>query len=253
MRSNTITFLAASILISPSALANPIPVPVPASMPLEEMSIVIGGAGHVTFTGDFTFDFIPVGFCTGLNLPACEEVTKMQFPLPPENPSNVAVYQDGRELTPMPSPDIYPTVLQEHPMLPMFEWLGPFPLDGAIFTVKYEHDVFARDDTWVLFYSLGTGKYFPTYDKVTTALIDIFLPPSGELLEVLLDLTPVEPSAYTLTGNKLSISLTSDYGPFTKDLIVSYAIPEPASTWLIAVGIILLAQNRGSLRKFKSG
>jgi hypothetical protein len=210
------------LVVIPTALrANPIPIPQPASMPLEEMRITIGADRRVDFTGDFTFDFIPT------------DVTKMLFPLPPENPSNVEVFQDSVPLSWNPVPDTYPTVLPEYPTLPMFEWLGPFPEGGAVFTVNYEHDLFQRDNSWIFFYSLGTGKYFPTYDKITTAIFEIDLPDNLTLKRILLDNTPVDPSLYTLTGSRLDMTLTSQFGPFTKDLIVeleAVTVPEPTST-----------------------
>jgi len=202
--------------------------------PLEEMTITIGADMHVTFTGDFTFDYIPDGNCF---YEPCPAVDKMQFPLPPINASNIAVYQDGVPLPWSMSTDTYPTVLPEFPNLDMFEWSGPFPVDGAVFTVEYEHDIFTRESEWIFFYSLGTGKYFPTYDKITTALLDIYLPGGVRELEINLDEMPVDPSLYTISGNKLSLTLTSEYGPFTKDLIVSFQVPVPGPIWLLGIGL----------------
>jgi hypothetical protein len=224
MKSAQFILFATMALFAGVSFANPIPLPVPASMPLEEMTITVGLDKHVTFTGDFTFDYIPGGVCGAL---PCVAVTEMQFPLPPVNASSVAVFQDGIPLPWAMSADTYPTVLPEYPSLAMIEWAGPFPVNGAVFTVGYEHDLFARGDEWVLFYSLGTGKYLPTYDKITTALIDIYLPDEVLGLEVLLDDVPVDPSLYSLTGRRLSLELTSDYGPFDKDLIISFQIPAP--------------------------
>jgi hypothetical protein len=211
-------------------------------MPLEEMTISIGPDGHVRFTGDFTFNFIPDGNCGFL---PCEAVTKMQFPLPPVNPSNVAVFQDGVALPWSISAGTYPTILPDYPNLALFEWAGPFPKDGAVFTVDYEHEVITRDSEWTLFYSLGTGKVFPTYDKVTTALFDITLPREVlRSLTVMLDDTTVDPGAYTVNGNQLSLELNSNYGPFTRDLIVKFEVPTPGTLWLVAIALAGVASRR---------
>lgn len=68
MKKTEVFILLSTLAIMPTAVqANPIPIPVPASMPLEEMTISIGEDKKVNFTGDFTFDFIPA------------DVTKMQY------------------------------------------------------------------------------------------------------------------------------------------------------------------------------
>lgn len=224
----------------PTALrANPIPLPVPASMPLEEMKITIGEDRQVKFTGDFTFDFIPT------------DVTKMQFPLPPQNPDIVEVFQNSMPLPWELSSDTYPTVLPEYPFLSMFEWSGPFPEDGAVFTVNYEHELFQRSQDWIFFYSLGTGKYFPTYDKITTAQFEIYLPSNLILKKILLDDMPVDPNLYSLNGSILEMTLTSQFGPFTKDLIIEFeSVPEPTSTQgLLALGTLGAASTL--IRKLK--
>jgi hypothetical protein len=225
-RSIPAAVLGSLTVFSISLQANPIPVPTPASMPLEEMTVTIDAARHVSFSGDFTFDSIPT------------TVAEMLFPLPPVNASNVTVRQDGVSLLWSPSSDTYPTVLPEYPLLSMFEWVGPFPAGGAVFTVEYEHDLFLRGSDWVFFYSLGTGKYFPTYDKLTTAIFEIYLPSTALLKAVLLDNTPVDPSLYTLTGSRLDLTLTSEFGPFTKDLVLVLRIPEPATLGLLSIGLL---------------
>jgi hypothetical protein len=208
--------------------ANPIPLPVPASMPLEEMSIHIDGTGHAGFQGRFTFDFIP------------GDVQEMLFPLPPANATNIQVTQDSVALPWALALDTYPTVLPEYPDLSMFMWSGPFPEAGAVFGVNYEHDLFQRGQQSVLFYSLGTGKYFPTYDKITTAVLDIGFPSYYSVIDILLDGTTVDPSLYSLTDTRLNMTLTSEFGPFNKDLIVVF-VPEPTTLWLLGFGLLGMA------------
>jgi hypothetical protein len=188
--------------------ANPIPIPPPASMPLEDMHIVIqpcGDALHATFTGDYTFDYIP------------EDVLSMLFPVPPDA-NNIAVWQDGVGLLWTWSSETYPTILPEMPTIPMIEWLGPFPEIGAVFRVDYEHDLIERPEGFIFFYAIGTGKYFPTYEKTTTAYFDILLPAGFAVTGVWLDYTP---HGYEVINGHLMITVRSDYGPITKDLIVS--------------------------------
>lgn len=197
-------------------LANPIPVPQPASMPLEQLDIQIlptGGVPHAVVSGDFFFDYIP------------EDVTGMLFPVPPGS-TNIHVWQDSLELSWTWSAQLYPTVLPELPEIPMIEWQGPFPVDGAVFTVEYEHDLIERPDEFIYFYANGTGKYFPTYDKTTTAEFDIECPLGFVAGGVWRDETPF---FYELDGWHLTTTVQSYYGPITTDLIVSLvASPEGA-------------------------
>jgi hypothetical protein len=147
--------LAAATIVS----ANPIPIPPPADMPLEEMYVEIRPDGNgldATFTGDFTFVYIP------------KDVNSMLFPVPPDA-NNIRVWADSNELPWTWSSEEYPTILPEMPNIPMIEWQGPFHPNGGIFRVDYEHDLIKRPNDFIFFYALGTGKYFPTYDKITTA------------------------------------------------------------------------------------
>jgi hypothetical protein len=195
------------MILSTIVEANPIPIPIPASMPLEEMWINIEQTGvgfHAAFTGNFTFDYIPA------------TVTNMWFPVPIGS-SNIQVRQDGINLPWIWSTNHYPTLLPEEPSLPMIEWSGPFPTAGAVFSVDYEHDLIERPTEFVFFYALGTGKYFPTYDKVTTANFHVSLSPGISPSSIWLDTTLLDPSQYTVIDSNLELSLNSNFGPFTKD------------------------------------
>ena len=190
--------------------ANPIPWPPPACMPLEDMRVRIereGDGFRASFSGDFTFTYIP------------EEVTAMCFPVPVDA-FDGRVYQGGDELAWHWSAESYPTVLPEMPSLPMLEWDGPFPLDGDVFGVEYRHELIERGDQFVFLYSLGTGKYFPTYDKITTAVFDISLSAGLTVEGLWLDKTPVAPEHYQIEGTHVALTLESWFGPFTRDLII---------------------------------
>ena len=206
-----ITFVALFGLTS-TTLANPIPWPPPASMPLEEMKIQIQtmeNGLHAQFSGDFTFDHIP------------DEVNSMLFPVPPDA-TNIQVYQNAIELSWTWSSENYATILPEIPTIPMIEWEGPFSIEGCIFTVKYEHKLIERPDEFVFFYALGTGRYSQTYDKITTAYFDITLPSAYKVNGVWLDDSPHDYSIFTLFNvTRLMINVQSSFGPIEKDLIVS--------------------------------
>lgn len=200
--------LAAMWVTARLASANPIPIPVPARMPLEEMYVEIQADGndlHATFTGDFTFTYIP------------EDVNAMLFPVPADA-NNIGVWQDSNELPWAWSSELYPTILPEMPNIPMIEWRGPFPPNGVVLRVDYEHDLIERPNELIFFYALGTGKYFPTYDKTTTAYMDILLPESFTVAGVRLDKIPHE---YNVVGSHLLITVESLFGPIVHDLIVS--------------------------------
>ena len=202
--------LAAILATTTLASANPIPIPPPASMPLEQMYVEIQRDGddlHAVFTGDFTFTYIP------------NDVNSMLFPVPPDA-NNIGVWQDNVELAWTWSSEEYPTILPEMPTIPMIEWQGPFPTNGAVFAVDYEHDLIKRPKEFIFFYALGTGKYFPTYEKTTTAHFDILLPVGFAVGGVWLDDIPHE---YEVTNGHLMLTVESWFGPITNDLIVSLA------------------------------
>lgn len=196
------------LLLVASGRANPIPVPPPASMPLEDIHVQIQPVGdglHAVFTGEFTFTHIP------------EDVNSMMFPVPPDG-NSIGAWMDGAPLTWAWSSEQYPTILPEMPTIPMIEWQGPFPLLGAVFRVDYEHDLIKRPTEFIFFYACGTGKYFPTYDKTTTAYFDIELPSRYTVNGVWLDETPHE---YEVVGGHLMITVESHFGPIVNDLIAS--------------------------------
>lgn len=198
----------ACLLLAIPCLANPIPLPPPASMPLEDMYVEIQPCANglrAVFTGDFTFEYIP------------EEVNSMLFPVPPDA-NNIRAWQDAVELAWSWSGELYPTILPEMPNIPMIEWQGPFPLEGAVFTVDYEHGLIERPTEFIFFYALGTGKYFPTYDKTTTAYFDILFPMCFEVGGVWLDESPHE---YEIVDGHLMVTVESSFGPIINDLIVS--------------------------------
>ena len=205
---NSTVILAVVLVTTALASANPIPWPPPASMPLEEMYVQIQPDGndlHAVFTGDFTFTYIP------------KDVSSMLFPVPPDA-NNIRVRQDSNELPWTWSSKEYPTILPEMPNIPMIEWQGPFHPNGAVFRVDYEHDLIERPNDFIFFYALGTGKYFPTYEKTTTAHIDILLPDGFTVAGVRLDETPHE---YKVIGSHLVLTVESQFGPIVHDLIVS--------------------------------
>ena len=217
-------------------VANPIPIPMPASMPLENIHVEIkpcvGGLGAV-FTGEFTFTHIP------------EDVSSMMFPVPPDA-NNIRVRADDVELLWAWSSEEYPTVLPEMPKIPIIEWRGPFPTDGALFRVDYNHKLIKRPQEFIFFYAVGTSKYFSTYEKTTTANFDILLPPGFSVAGLWLDDVPHE---YEVIGQHLMVTVQSYFGPITSDLIVSL-VPGHFDGWGVLVqGVecVLFQANEGGL------
>jgi len=206
------------LVCAATVCANPIPWPPPASMPLEQMWIDIddvGGAYEVEFRGHFTFNYIPA------------DVTSMMFPIPD---GSWAEAVEGPPGVPRPftwADETYPTILPEMPSLRMVEWQGPFDEGGEVFGVAYNHYLIERPDEYVLFYSLGTGKYFPSYDKVTTAQFEITFPSSLVVRDVRLDTTLVDRSAYRISRPTMTMTIDSQFGPFTKDLVITFAPAGP--------------------------
>lgn len=194
---------------------NPLPWPPPASMPLEEMRVGIQPTAnglHASFSGDFLFTYIP------------PTVTSMLFPLPP-NATNIAVRQDGAPVPWTWSTERYPTVVPEYPSIPMIRWEGPFPAQGCVFSVDYEHDLIQRPGEFIFVYANGTGKYFETYEKNTTAWFDIRYPVCYAVNGVRWDDIPY---AYQVDGYHLLLTTQSWFGPIVHDVIVSLA-GDPAS------------------------
>lgn len=227
-----------SIILAAATLAsaNPIPWPPPASMPLENMHIQIKPSADgldAVFIGEFTFTHIP------------EDVNSMLFPVPPDA-NNIQVVADNVELPWTWSSEKYPTVLPEMPTIPMIEWQGPFPTEGAVFRVDYEHSLIQRPEEFIFFYAVGTGKYFRTYEKTTTADFDILLPPGFKVANVRLDDTPHE---YEVVGQHLMITVQSHFGPIINDLIVSL-VPgyfDGCGTLVQGVECVLFEPDTGGL------
>lgn len=218
-----------ALLFAETITANPI---APASMPREEIGIQIDSNRHATFDGSFTFDFIP------------RIARSMLFPIPPENADGIEVYQDGVAIPWTMSERTYPTALSEYPELSMFQWNGPFPQQGAVFRVKYQHDLFMRDGNWIFVYPLSSETYFQTSAR-TTAKFNISFPSGFSLTDVNLDGAAVDPSLYSLNDTGLDMTLTSSpANPFRRNLVVIFAVPEPGSAWLFLVPALLWLRHR---------
>ena len=199
-------------------------------MSLEDIDVEIkpaGGELHAVFTGDFTFNSIP------------DFMNSMLFPVPPDA-HNIRVWQDDQELPWTWSNLRYPTVLPEMETIPMIEWQGPFPRDGAIFGVHYEHNLIKRPDEFIFFYALGTGSYTPSdgtiaittatttstttttntaSTTITTAYFDILVPTGYRVKGVWFDNIPT--NMYEVIDSHLRLTVESP----SHDLIVSLARP----------------------------
>ena len=212
-----------------STVANPIALPTPANTPLENIHVQIkpdaDGLSAVV-TGNFTFTSIPA------------DVNSMLFPLP-TNATNIHVWQlapaspdasqgsgDDVELAWAWSSEKYTTILPEMSKIPMIQWQGPFPAGGAVLRVDYQHSLITRpvEKEFVFFYALGTGKYFPTFDKTTTANFDILIPTGYEVKGVWLDKTDQK---YEVADSHLKVRVESKFGPIRNDLIVSLVPGKP--------------------------
>ncbi|NQT21138.1 MAG: hypothetical protein HQ592_15630 [Planctomycetes bacterium] len=241
------------VLAAWSARANPIPVPLPASMPLEDMYSELleidGDTGlRDHFQGDYYFSYIP------------KDLYMMKYPVPP-NPDGSHIEDlrvsfgklpDDWTFTPgslpalhmllppvSPQPwyyirELYPTVVPGWPGIPMLAWHGPINADAtddiipppptfpptALYRVNYEYNMRRWGRGWLYFYALGTGKYYSTYQKQAISFLDITMPKHLTMSRLSLDNTP-HAFAVTCEGDKTVVSVyaTAQFGPFTKDII----------------------------------
>jgi len=242
--------LTIALLAGWSASANPIPWPVPASMPLEDMYSELleidGDTGlREHFRGDYYFSRIP------------EDLYLMKYPVPPGS-ENIRVYfgklQDDWQFDPAAFPymhetlpqlaeqrwfyirELYPTVVPGWPGIPMIAWRGPFDdtesededdiptppsfPPTALYQAQYEYNLRRWHNGWLYFYALGTGKYYSTYQKEAISFLDITMPRHLNMARLFLDYTP-HPFAFTQEGEKTVVSIyaATQFGPFTRDII----------------------------------
>ena len=237
-----------ALMVVAGAQANPIPWPLPAKMPLEDMYSELfeydcPGGLREFYTGDYYFSYIPKDLeCMKYPLPPdAEQVEVLGAKLPDDWEFNGWMLPYIHELMPPLEPlpwnyiwEEYPTVLPEWPLIPMIEWRNfgmPFP-PKAMFRVKYAHNLLRRGNDLVYFYALGTGKYYQTYQKEAISFLDITMPSSFNMYRLFLDTTP-HPFAVTCENGKTVISIyaTAEYGPFDRDII---GIIRP---WLVAADV----------------
>ena len=240
----------AIVILCSIAQANPIPWPLPASMPLEDMYAFLDeidtGGLRETFYGDYYFSYIP------------DDLYMMKYPVPPETDGIIVAMgklPDGWQFDPASLPfihemsihkdplhwyyirELYPTVLPEWPGIPMIAWRGWCEGDAtptedlpcfpkqALFSVKYQHDLLQRGRDYIYFYALGTGKYYETYQKQAISFLDISMPVQYNMHRLFLDKTPhpfavtTERDANGMARTIVSIYASAQFGPFTKDLI----------------------------------
>jgi len=242
--------IALAVVLCPAVLANPIPWPLPASMPLEDMYAFLdevdSGGLRETFYGDYYFSYIP------------SDLYMMKYPLPPDSDGiSVAMGKlpEGWQFDPASLPfihemaiprdpihwyyirELYPTVVPEWPGIPMIAWRGwcgeavpaedaPCFPKQALFSVKYQHNLLQRGhNRYVYFYALGTGKYYETYQKQAISFLDVSMPVTYNMDRLFLDHTP---HAFAVTTERdangrprsiVSVYATAQFGPFTKDII----------------------------------
>ena len=236
--------------------ANPIPWPLPASMPLEDMyselleiDCCTGLRDH--FEGDYYFSRIP------------EELYMMKYPVP-RNPDGSHIehicvsfgklpddwtFRPGElgnlhwmlpELYPQDwhyIRELYPTVVPGWEGIPMIAWLAPTddvvdPADDvvlapphtfpptALYRVNYEYNMRRWGHGWLYFYALGTGKYSDTYQKEAISFLDITMPKHLTMSRLFLDR---DPHAFAVTQEDgktvVSIHASAGFGPFRRDII----------------------------------
>ena len=224
-----VSILAIILATTTSIQANPIPWPWPATggMLFENIYVEIEpdtNGLHAVFTGRFVFTPLPSDV-NSILFPVPTDANNIHVwrfaPGPPMPPSRSQVsgdYGDYIELAWSWSSEQYPTILPEMPEIPMIEWQGPFPADGAFFRVDYEHNLIKRSNESIFFYALGTDKYFPEYDKTTVARFEILLPENYVVKGVWLDETP---HTYEVVDSNLILNIDSISGPIINDLIIS--------------------------------
>ncbi|MGA1865679.1 MAG: thrombospondin type 3 repeat-containing protein, partial [bacterium] len=127
--------------------------------------------------------------------------------------------------------ELYPTILTEWPNIPMIAWVRAFP-PRALLRVRYQHNLLKKNDGYLYFYALGTGKYFSTYQKEAVAFLDISMPVKYDMARLFLDKTQY-PFAVTEESDSegkgqrvVSIHASAMFGPFTKDVIGEIADTE---------------------------
>ncbi|MBN2441204.1 MAG: VCBS repeat-containing protein, partial [Spirochaetales bacterium] len=195
--------------------SNPIPLPLPANMPLEDMKITIRETEtglEALFSGEFVFISIPPS-----------SISTMLFPVPPDA-HDIKLWQDDVRIEWTWSGNEYPTVVPEFPTIPMIEWFGPFPENGCTFRLDYIHNLLQRENENIFFYANGTGKYLNTYEKTTTAHFNINLPPDRCVNGVWRDETPYH---YQIENGALTMTVQSQFGPIVKDVIISLSEKSP--------------------------
>ena len=139
--------------------ANPIPYPV-VWMPREDIYVNLSASnGTVCAKVHGVYHFSHSDF----------KNVSMTYPISP-NSTNISVEVNGSEINWWYSDKTYSSVLGN---LPMINWtIYNFPAP-TIVEVDYEHIVPKSNNTYQYLYAMGTGRYFYTYSKTTTAYIHI--------------------------------------------------------------------------------